>query len=412
MHSPSIMPSSLWWRHLESNFSQRPEGFELEPRDWVRVSAAAGLDHVVRTYASSLLTATMPFGFLPRLGRDGVRFSETPSDWRIYTDLVNGDDARRFFRDPVEIKVTHYTPRWGYFTPEDGECLGLKFETPYEPFDPRLADRFAQHKNNRFARARYWRHRVGPRPTLIGIHGFMGDPYWINERFFELAQLYEDGYDVLLFTLPHHGLRAEKGTQYSGQGFFSAGLGGINEHMGQAILELRSLIRYLRTKLGVEQIGVSGISLGGWTTALLATQEDSLEFAIPNVPVVSPVDLLLEWVPAGWLLRAGMFVSRWSVKDFREILAVSSPLTYEPLLQTERLMIIGGVGDRLAPPKHSRLLWDHWGRCATHWFPGSHVIHLDRGEYLAQMRRFMKRLGFVWNERRRTQADNVIPISS
>jgi hypothetical protein len=58
-------------------------------------------------------------------------------------------------------------------------------------------------------------------------------------------------------------------------------------------------------------------------------------------------------------------------------------------------MIIGGVGDRMAPPKHSRLLWDHWDRCRIHWFPGNHLIHLDRGDYLDQMHRFLREIDFL-----------------
>jgi len=73
---------------------------------------------------------------------------------------------------------------------------------------------------------------------------------------------------------------------------------------------------------------------------------------------------------------------------------VSSPLTYPPLLPRDRLMVIGGVADRLAPPKQSRLLWEHWGRCRLHWFPGNHVLHFDRGAYLRQVARFLKSVGF------------------
>jgi pimeloyl-ACP methyl ester carboxylesterase len=58
-------------------------------------------------------------------------------------------------------------------------------------------------------------------------------------------------------------------------------------------------------------------------------------------------------------------------------------------------MIVGGVGDRLAPPKHSRLLWDHWDRCRIHWFPGSHILHMDRGEYLRQIARFLHKTQFL-----------------
>ena len=48
-----------------------------------------------------------------------------------------------------------------------------------------------------------------------------------------------------------------------------------------------------------------------------------------------------------------------------------------------------------APPKHSRLLWEHWGRPKLHWFPGSHLLHLDRGEYLEAQAMFLRRLDFL-----------------
>lgn len=395
------MPTgSRWWENLESNFCDRPEGFELEPWDWARVNATAALDIVMRTWGGSLLALTLPSGFLPS-AISGRGFVETPDDWQVYVDLVQpGKDPSAFFRPPPEnVRVTEYEPRWTIFEPDDGRCVGLKFNSPYEPWNPRLESTFAAHRNNRVARARWWRHNDGPRPVLLAIHGFMADPYWLNVKFFALQEYYEQGYDVVLATLPHHGLRAEDSTVYSGQGFFSSGMSGINESMGQAICDLRVLMRYLRRDCGVEKIAVTGVSLGGWTASMLASLQDDIEAVIPNVPVCSPVDLLLEWQPAGAIVRTGLFGMRWSVRYLREIMAVTTPLTYHPKLPPERLMIIGGVGDRLAPPKHSRLLWDHWGRCRIHWFPGNHVLHLDRGAYIQHMTEFLHRLDFVHVER-------------
>jgi pimeloyl-ACP methyl ester carboxylesterase len=57
-------------------------------------------------------------------------------------------------------------------------------------------------------------------------------------------------------------------------------------------------------------------------------------------------------------------------------------------------MVIAGAGDRLAPPKHARLLWDHWERCHIHWFPGNHLIHLDQGKYLKEIATFLKATDF------------------
>lgn len=392
--APSIMPGGRWWDNLESNFCDLPEGFELEPWDWARVSATAALDRVMRTWGGTLLAATLPVGYLPHLS--STIFTDTPADWKLYSNLVTADkDPMVFFREPpTGVRVIRYEPHWGFFKPAAGKCIGLKFNSPYQPFNKRLKRTFRMYRNNGVARARYWRHDKGPRPTLIAIHGFMADPYWLNERFFSLQHFYEKGYDVVLATLPHHGLRAEKGSFYSGQGFFTAGMSGVNEHMGQAICDLRVLLRYLRRQCGVEKIAVTGVSLGGWTAALLASIEDGIEAVIPNVPVVSPIDLALEWQPIGTIVRAGLFALGQSVRRLREIVAVTTPLTYAPRLPSERLMIIGGVGDRLAPPKHSRLLWDHWGRCRIHWFPGNHVLHLDRGDYIAQMLSFLEGLEF------------------
>ena len=144
-----------------------------------------------------------------------------------------------------------------------------------------------------------------------------------------------------------------------------------------------------------QQFGVTGISLGGYTAAILAAVEDRLAFSIPNVPVVSIVDIILEWAPASWVARALMACNDKSISEIRHQLAVHCPLTYPPIIPPERLMIVGGAGDRLAPPKHARLLWDHWDRCQIQWFPGNHVVHLDKGKYLKKMLSFMRGIDFL-----------------
>jgi pimeloyl-ACP methyl ester carboxylesterase len=128
---------------------------------------------------------------------------------------------------------------------------------------------------------------------------------------------------------------------------------------------------------------------------MLASVEENLAFALPNVPIISVADLVLEWQPLGALMRTALAASGLTAADARRLVAVSCPLSYAPVLPPERLMIVGGAGDRLAPPKHSRLLWEHWERCRMYWFPGSHSVHLDRGKYLTEMARFMMGLGFL-----------------
>ncbi|MCC6523411.1 MAG: alpha/beta hydrolase family protein [Polyangiaceae bacterium] len=158
--------------------------------------------------------------------------------------------------------------------------------------------------------------------------------------------------------------------------------------------DARILLDWLEQARGVTKVGVTGVSLGGLTASLLATVERRLAFVIPNVPVVSIADLVMEWEPIGLATRAMLKLTGTTLTDARRLLAVSTPLSWPCVVPRERRLIIGGIGDRLAPPKHARLLWEHWGRCRLHWFPGSHIVHLDRGAYLLAIRDFLDAIGF------------------
>lgn len=389
-HAPSIMPDGPWWDHLEANFYERPEGFELELRDLLRVKATAVLDVALRTsMAAVLLPLTVPVGYRPKA------LKQMLDDRRLYEPLAESGDPTRFFTEPpATIELRTRKPSLLAFRAEGGTCEDLTFESAYVPLNPHIRERYLSREANRIARARHWRHKRGPRPTIIAVHGFGAEPYWINQWMFALPWFYRIGCDVLLVSLPFHGRRQGPYSLVSGHHFFSGGISWVNEAFGQAVMDIRTCVSWLQNDLGVEQIGITGISLGGYTSALMAAVEPRLKFSIPNVPLASLPDLVLEWEPIGSLMRGAMLVTNTSIKRVRRALAVTSPLTYEPKLDRERLMIIGGVGDRLAPPKHSRLLWDHWGRCRIHWFPGSHIVHLDRGDYLRRMGRFLNEIEF------------------
>lgn len=385
------MPTGAWWKYLESNFYRKPEAFELAPADQFRVSGTAALDVLIRTVGASLIgTLALPVGYNP------LNIRRMFQDRDLYQSLADSGDPKKFFANPPRgVPIKRSKPGWPYFKPPDGICEDLSFESPFEPVNPRLRKSYLRNGPNRIARARYWRHNHRPRPTIIAVHGFFADPYWLNEWFFALPWFFKLGCDVLLFTLPFHGRRQPRLSPFSGHGFFAGGLSQINEAFAQAVFDFRIVLNHLMDEVGAEKVGVTGVSLGGYTSAILAAVESRLEFSIPNVPVVSIGDIVLEWEPVGTLVRGILLALGRNIKDIRHMLAAHCPLNYPPLLPKERLMIIGGVGDRLAPPKHCRLLWDHWGRPKIYWYPGSHILHLDRGRYLREMARFMSEIGFL-----------------
>ena len=396
VHAPSIMPTAPWWDHLESNFCKRPEGFELEPVDQMRVRSTAALDVAIRLAGASMVGAlALPAGYHP------LKIREMFRDRAMYEAVADSGEARRFFVEPPRgVRIRTRKPLLPFFRPDEGVCEDLRFESPYEPFNPRIRKDYLKHRGNRIAHARYWRHKKGPRPTIAAFHGFSADPYWLNGWFFALPWLYKMGCDVLLFTIPFHGPRQSRFSLFSGHGLFSGGITRLNEAFAQTVHDFRIIMNHLEDRRGVEKIGVTGVSLGGYVVALLAAVEKRIAFSIPNVPVVSIADLMLEWFPISAVVRSLLLVLGKSIKDLRHMMAVHCPLTYKPVIPKDRLMIIGGAGDRLAPPKHSRLLWDHWGRCRIHWFPGSHLLHLDKGAYLQEMAKFLGEIGFVDGEHR------------
>lgn len=391
LEEPSLLPGSgRWWELLDPRFPERDEGFRLARRERLQVRATAASDVLLRTGGALLIGATaIPLGYSPKKLREAL------ADRDFYGPMAESGDPSRFF-DPPPRGVWVQTRRAAFtrFRPKKGTCNDLWFESPFVPKNPRERDSYLRHAKNRVAHARHFRHHDGPRPTVIAIHGFSADLYALNEWFFALPWLYAMGLDVCLFTLPFHGPRQARDSPFSGHGFFAGGINRINEAFAQAVHDFRILLDHFERALGATQVGVMGVSLGGFTAALLAAIEPRLRFAIANVPVASVPDLVHEWEPLGALVRGALARFGLGIQDARHLLAVSCPLTYRPVLPRERLFVIGGVGDRLAPPKHSRLLWDHWGRCRIHWFPGSHLLHLDRGEYLRQIARFLRDVGF------------------
>ena len=122
----------------------------------------------------------------------------------------------------------------------NGRVHNIRFNSSFEAVNPALRDRCGSYERNNVVHAQHWRHDDGPHPTLCVIHGFMGSAYLFNGLFFSLPWFYRSGYDILLYTLPFHGRRAEKYSPYSGYGLFANGIRGFcrGDGSGRARLPL------------------------------------------------------------------------------------------------------------------------------------------------------------------------------
>lgn len=267
-----------------------------------------------------------------------------------------------------------------------GDVEHLRFESEFEPFDPEARDAFLAARANRTAHAWLWRHREGPRPTLVCIHSYMGGRVGLDARAFDVRELHHQlGLDVVLYTLPLHGPRALG--RRSGKGFLGGDPLWTNAAFGQVVWDLRRLTGWLRSE-GTPLLGIQGSSLGGYTTALYASLDARLACAVPRVPSVLLARLV--WSELAPERRRALEAAGVTESQLDEAWASHAVLRHRPRVAPEGRLIVAGAADRICPPEHARALHAHWGEPEIHWFAGSHLVAIGRGAVRLRLASFLR----------------------
>lgn len=375
-----------WWEQLPEDFNRGAIDTGLHASHWLQVQGSSALEWVARVPLAGAVAMAMAAS-LSQPGQAAVEFEGL----RLYEPLARAGDAELVFAAPpqgIRIEERPLTPTESGGAPIRRSTL--RFASPFVPLNPAAAPAFARMRRSAVSHAEHWCHGDRPRSTLIVVHGFGADMPWLNAHALSLAALYHAGHDILFFTFPHHGPRAESFLPFNGYGVFGNGLLHFNEVTLLAIHDLRVFIDHLRAR-GAERIGVAGISLGGYTAALLASVDARLDYCIPVVPAVSPIDAFMDWQPTGMLLSSLMRSQGVGLTEMRGLVAVHNPLSYSSPMAGERVLIIGGAGDRVTEPHHVQLLHRHWPGSTMHWFAGNHLLHFGRREYLGRMHAHIER---------------------
>ena len=295
---------------------------------------------------------------------------------------VSSDNA--FFRGPRAIE-----PRWQQVRTLSGggRLCDLRWASRYEAFLPEMRERYESKIENREAGARLSLH-AEPRPVAILIHGYMGGQYGVEERMWPVRWLYRIGLDLAVFVLPFHGVRAIR--DRAGPPPFPGSDPRLsNEGFRQAMGDLRDLVAWLRER-GHPEIGLMGMSLGGYTASLAATLESELAFVTPVIPLTSLADF------ARAQGRLGSNEQEASVEHalLDEVHRVVSPLHRKPVVEARRMLIVAAEADRITPLAHARRLAAHFDAPLETW-PGGHLLQLGRGEKFRRIGRFLNELGVI-----------------
>jgi pimeloyl-ACP methyl ester carboxylesterase len=252
-----------------------------------------------------------------------------------------------------------------------GAAISRRLESGYAPFTETISASAGP------ILVEHWVHQsTRPRGTVVVLHGFtMGNPRL--DAFLLLAGTwYRSGLDVAMLTLPHHGARTPPDARFSGERFAVPHVARLSEAVREAVYEIRQLVHWLREESGAP-VGLIGLSLGGYLTALYAGLADDVDFAIPMVPPVCIGDLAWRFFRETRHHREGG-AAALSQQELRRAFRVHSPLAHPLRIARGRVMIVAGRGDRIVPPEHPAALWAHWGEPRIHWFSGSHLTPFGR----------------------------------
>jgi pimeloyl-ACP methyl ester carboxylesterase len=291
-------------------------------------------------------------------------------------------DRDLFFPPPAPVRPT---PKHVRSLPWGGDCVELSWPSAYKPFDPKVGERYLAHVPNRVAHARLFGGGRA-RPAVIAVHGYMGGHWALEERTWPVRTLNQWGLDVALAVLPFHGLRARPGE--SAPPFPGGDPRVTNEGFRQVVTDLRSLIGVLRDR-GATRVGVMGMSLGGYSTALLATLQADLAFAVPLIPLASVADFARDQGRLGTGENATLQHAALEAANH-----IVSPLARPSLVPPERVLIVAAEEDRVTPIAHAERLAAHFGvpLLRVH---GGHLLQTWRATAFREMRAMLRRTGVL-----------------
>ena len=270
------------------------------------------------------------------------------------------------------------------------EVLDVSWPSAYEPFLAEIRDKYLSHTRNRTAYARLYL-AAKPRPLAVLVHGYLGGRWALEQRAFPVRWLVGRGLDVALVVLPFHAQRAREDRR-APPPFPGSDPRFVNEGFRQTVSDVRALIAWTRSR-GAPEVGLMGMSLGGYTTALLATVETGLSFAVPIVPLASIADFALEQG------RLGNGRDEGAEHDALDAATrVVSPFSRPSRIQREdnanRVLIVAGQGDGITPIGHAERLARHFDAPLV-CFPGGHLLQFGRKQAFREVGRFLERLGVV-----------------
>lgn len=218
-------------------------------------------------------------------------------------------------------------------------------------------------------------------PAVIVLHGLMTLTLLPYRPFFRA--IVEAGASAYAVELPYHLRRTPPGG-ISGELFFTADFAMGLAAIQQTVAEVRQLIHYLR-EAGAPTIGLLGFSLGAWMSALLASCEPEVDFALFAIPP-SNLNEVLWQTKLGEPLRRQFETAGWSAADTAPFYRLLDPPHLPLVIPPERREIFAARFDHFIPFQYTQQLQRQWEPSHVHIYSTGHIGMLWSRKFLRDIR--------------------------
>jgi pimeloyl-ACP methyl ester carboxylesterase len=224
------------------------------------------------------------------------------------------------------------------------------------------------------------RHRGGPRPWLVWVHG-AGQGGTEDLLLSRIGRIHHGlGFNVAMPVQPGHGCRRGEWPAYPDVD----PLGNVAGMM-RAVSEVRAVVRWVQPQ--ATAVVVAGISMGTPVAALVSHFERQVDAVALYTPILGLNAMIAQHLGRFGQSRAG-FRELLGSPEVSKLTSVIDPLRVEPAPPPRRRLIVGAWHDRMAMREPAEALQERWGG-QLYWYDGSHVGHIFSRRVLKVTERFL-----------------------
>lgn len=207
-------------------------------------------------------------------------------------------------------------------------------------------------------------------PNVIFVHGWRMDSLDRSKAIFE-NRIVDLGWNQYYFTLPYHFDRKPKQSLYSGEFMISANITRTVQSVRQAVVDLRTLIDWLKhNKRG--PVFIVGISLGGVITNLAATVEPRID-AVVSIFYANRLAYSIWHTIPGKYIKADLKQHGVTYDELLRHWKITEPGQSKPAMTKDNILLISADHDLYVHREDADDLWESWDQPRRYIYKCGHA---------------------------------------